>query len=157
MFSAALCRSLIEAWRPPSGCRSTRSFSAALCRSLIEACGCRAGPVSLPLFSAALCRSLIEAAPGSSLLLWSWPRFLRLYAAASLKLRGPGRSGHHQPEGFLRLYAAASLKPGHDDPEVLHILRFLRLYAAASLKLDVPDRIVVDLQPVFCGFMPQPH
>ena len=106
-------------------------FSAALCRSLIEAPawtgrrGFRAG------FSAALCRSLIEADHPGHLSDGPGLRFLRLYAAASLK-RARGAEEADEEDRFLRLYAAASLKRTHLRPPA-------------------------PLQAVFCGFMPQPH
>ena len=83
---------------------------------------------------------------------------------------------------FLRLYAAASLKPAYrlqvdagEDPfsaalcrslieatgEVRRVTRyevsFLRLYAAASLKPCTRIWKIGLALPVFCGFMPQPH
>ena len=89
MFSAALCRGLIEAYRTALdlSCRTTRfprlyaaaslkrppvdatyrgarGFSAALCRGLIEATIRTPGIRLPPSFSAALCRGLIEATGG---------------------------------------------------------------------------------------------
>ena len=62
VFSAALCRGLIEAVSRGSGRRHhARSFSAALCRGLIEADGGAKEAARVELFSAALCRGLIEA------------------------------------------------------------------------------------------------
>ena len=62
LFSAALCRGLIE----EAGLRHRATFSAALCRGLIEAWPCGATGASFSAatntaFSAALCRGLIEA------------------------------------------------------------------------------------------------
>ena len=65
VFSAALCRGLIEA-RAAGTARAGRAgrFSAALCRGLIEASGARGARRSAGSFSAALCRGLIEASTG---------------------------------------------------------------------------------------------
>ena len=62
MFSAALCRGLIEEpWRWGAPGIGRRRFSAALCRGLIED-GQKALHRSIShWFSAALCRGLIEA------------------------------------------------------------------------------------------------
>ena len=62
LFSAALCRGLIEARAGSRAvARAVARFSAALCRGLIEAT--MAGPCGTEcrVFSAALCRGLIEA------------------------------------------------------------------------------------------------
>ena len=48
LFSAALCRGLIEATRRAPGAESARWFSAALCRGLIEALGARRRGVPAP-------------------------------------------------------------------------------------------------------------
>ena len=85
-------------------------FSAALCRGLIEAGRLsRACAVEVGRFSAALCRGLIEATcahPEPSRGAGSFPR---LYAAASLKLEGVSPVARTVYR-FPRLYAAASLK-----------------------------------------------
>ena len=112
MFSAALCRGLIEAFAKMSNATPTSAFSAALCRGLIEAgSGCPRRRHEHGRFSAALCRGLIEAPTWSRRGATRPPRFPRLYAAASLKqvVVGPG---HHESPRFPRLYAAASLKLG---------------------------------------------
>ena len=118
------------------GDRRSILFSAALCRGLIEARSSVANPSprTRPTFSAALCRGLIEAQP-------FWGRsggcrsgFPRLYAAASLKLLALG-DGVGRRLGFPRLYAAASLKRGCAGSHLQRVLEgFPRLYAAASLK-----------------------
>ena len=86
LFSAALCRGLIEAamtvWIAPD---DNPPFSAALCRGLIEASNSAVRVRWAFEFSAALCRGLIEARTVSSLHM-SKCGFPRLYAAASLKL-----------------------------------------------------------------------
>ena len=66
LFSAALCRGLIEAWRPSS----------------------RPAEDKKAMFSAALCRGLIEARTMVSVPIPTRARFPRLYAAASLKQLG---------------------------------------------------------------------
>ena len=61
MFSAALCRGLIEAEKIQNPGPAAWKFSAALCRGLIEAAHL---DIAFPVpnaFSAALCRGLIEA------------------------------------------------------------------------------------------------
>ena len=136
MFSAALCRGLIEAHSAPGPQRSwPRAFSAALCRGLIEARRWMIGTRPDDPFSAALCRGLIEARMRTAASSASTRSFPRLYAAASLK---PGLwtdCGKTRAPRFPRLYAAASLKP----VRMLFVRPpppgFPRLYAAASLKL----------------------
>ena len=88
MFSAALCRGLIEARGGQAVKRAETAFSAALCRGLIEAARQGGETETERSFSAALCRGLIEA--GRWCCEWRPPRgrFPRLYAAASLKLCG---------------------------------------------------------------------
>ena len=113
VFSAALCRGLIEANTARHRCSARRGrFSAALCRGLIEAARPRRGP-----------------APRAGC-------FPRLYAAASLKRRSAPDLA--QPaHGFPRLYAAASLKrTGWTRLIFAFGCSFPRLYAAASLKRD---------------------
>ena len=160
MYSAALCRGLIEAAAWPLRRRHRAAYSAALCRGLIEAA--RSGSLSaerIPRYSAALCRGLIEALmlpTGVDLFPRSYSaalcrgliearatvrivgvfqhRIPRLYAAASLKQRA-----RHLPGGargrIPRLYAAASLKHlRRDRPVPRGRRRIPRLYAAASLK-----------------------
>ena len=62
MFSAALCRGLIEASALRGESVGVSWFSAALCRGLIEAGNPRFGLfLDRNKFSAALCRGLIEA------------------------------------------------------------------------------------------------
>ena len=112
-------------------------FSAALCRGLIEALGQPVlqllDPLRFPrLYAAASLKrddglSIRRIAKG----------FPRLYAAASLKREIGGDTCRHDVR-FPRLYAAASLKPtgtGFTPPRGQ--ARFPRLYAAASLKLGV--------------------
>ena len=67
VFSAALCRGLIEALSSSvAKILLDCSFSAALCRGLIEATGSSPRSKSRPIrFSAALCRGLIEALSSS--------------------------------------------------------------------------------------------
>ena len=61
-------------------------YSAALCRGLIEAMrSCRATSRSSCAYSAALCRGLIEALGGYGVDLGGRAGIPRLYAAASLK------------------------------------------------------------------------
>ena len=135
MFSAALCRGLIEAFarcRPESrgGASFPRLyaaaslkpyrhiygddwmdlFSAALCRGLIEAWPSTACASLRFSFSAALCRGLIEAPSRARRSAASSRCFPRLYAAASLKLRTL-LTEQGLGDRFPRLYAAASLKP----------------------------------------------
>ena len=71
-------------------------FSAALCRGLIEACAARPRRRGRDTFSAALCRGLIEAPLLDALESGSTASFPRLYAAASLKPVAPAvdRLGH---------------------------------------------------------------
>ena len=61
MFSAALCRGLIEAPRRLADGYRPVAFSAALCRGLIEAGFIPITRDAVREFSAALCRGLIEA------------------------------------------------------------------------------------------------
>ena len=86
MYSAALCRGLIEARVMRSHAASNHLYSAALCRGLIEASSASASASAVfTAYSAALCRGLIEAriaAPRHRERRASIPR---LYAAASLK------------------------------------------------------------------------
>ena len=60
-------------------------FSAALCRGLIEAAASGTTRPSCTSFSAALCRGLIEAGSGAAGQAGCATGFPRLYAAASLK------------------------------------------------------------------------
>ena len=85
-------------------------YSAALCRGLIEA-GMRGASVSgSRRYSAALCRGLIEAAsPARRSARWLL-RIPRLYAAASLKPYMRTQFLDELHDGIPRLYAAASLK-----------------------------------------------
>ena len=90
MFSAALCRGLIEASRVSTFRGMDSAFSAALCRGLIEAGRWRSsGDIGV-------------VAAG----------FPRLYAAASLKQHVISEAARRSciTVGFPRLYAAASLK-----------------------------------------------
>ena len=136
LYSAALCRGLIEAtdlvenvkqfqWGIPRlyaaaslklavagrGGEFPGSYSAALCRGLIEA-DCHGGSRRRGGgYSAALCRGLIEASARGRRAAHRPRRIPRLYAAASLKpRRNRTRSNAHRI-GIPRLYAAASLKP----------------------------------------------
>ena len=152
-FSAALCRGLIEApGAPPrraaarrrfprlyaaaslkrargrAGARRARGFSAALCRLDGRAGGHR----RVPGFSAALCRGLIEASRQRSPHSPPARRFLRLYAAASLKPVVTGGA-----TGVLGTFSAA-------------LCRGL-IEAVASCRRDRRRH------RVFCGFMPRPH
>ena len=160
MFSAALCRGLIEARvRSGSGSPDTHGFprlyaaaslkrrvrvrrvrwpTARFPRLYAAASLKHRAPAPAPghahTFSAALCRGLIEAwqrAHGTGLAIRGFPR---LYAAASLK-PGFALTGHIAEIRFPRLYAAASLKPHTTVAARLAIAGFPRLYAAASLKL----------------------
>ena len=99
-----------------------RMFSAALCRGLIEAQWVRwKYSLDTPWFSAALCRGLIEALGTTRSREPAPPGFPRLYAAASLKL-GIRDVLDTLGDRFPRLYAAASLKPcGFPQP---HSVRF---------------------------------
>ena len=131
-------------------------FSAALCRGLIEACWGRRSRGRPSRFSAALCRGLIEAPRGWLHRGSSSRCFPRLYAAASLKrpLETDVRIGRG---GFPRLYAAASLKQAlHDEPMLIvtpfsaALCRGLIEASLSSLRSRVPI-------PVFRGSMPRPH
>ena len=138
MYSAALCRGLIEARGDDSGehslavtciprlyaaaslkCGRGRpgvgalaQYSAALCRGLIEAnCIGLTRWLAAPRYSAALCRGLIEAHETvSSVDSGNW-RIPRLYAAASLKRIADLPPLQSADNCIPRLYAAASLKP----------------------------------------------
>ena len=108
-------------------------FSAALCRGLIEACYPVCATKRAKRFSAALCRGLIEAHVHLHLDIRVLDRFPRLYAAASLKRltrggRGPDRASFSA--ALCRGLIEASASAYH----VLPASRFPRLYAAASLK-----------------------
>ena len=115
-------------------------YSAALCRGLIEASMRHATIQVAPPYSAALCRGLIEARIRFSPYLLRTHRIPRLYAAASLK---PVIAVLEQlgDVRIPRLYAAASLKHRNDGVEdVLDVRRIPRLYAAASLKRRMRNR-----------------
>ena len=87
-------------------------YSAALCRGLIEAAWLESSPGrELPAYSAALCRGLIEADPNAGATSKVTMRIPRLYAAASLKLETVSLGGSVSDSRIPRLYAAASLKP----------------------------------------------
>ena len=134
MFSAALCRGLIEASHCRLSGRRHGPFSAALCRGLIEAAGRgRAGVASAKPFSAALCRGLIEAYCAGSR---ARPRSRRFSAALC--------------RGLIEALRLARAVVRLDD-------RFPRLYAAASLKLGVAVPVDAVEGGVFRGFMPRPH
>ena len=181
MFSAALCRGLIEA----DGRGDTRVARAGFPR-LYAAASLKQSVRAyvralLSMFSAALCRGLIEA------ILHAWSqmeilhRFPRLYAAASLK-RPSRRAPTSRGRSFPRLYAAASLKRLERRPcdrgsrlfsaalcrglieargcgcgSASERERFPRLYAAASLKPDGTTITSAAGTLVFRGSMPRPH
>ena len=102
LFSAALCRGLIEAreggrQEAAAPCRFPRLYAAA---SLKLVPLIRGGPL-VESFSAALCRGLIEAPPYVQAAIDSTESFPRLYAAASLK-RLLGRSGRRRLRAVFR-------------------------------------------------------
>ena len=158
VYSAALCRGLIEARKRKTASLFTRRiprlYAAASLKQekaaivILATSRCiprlyaaaslkrhsrHQGDGAMVLYSAALCRGLIEAPthryPYNADNTTCIPR---LYAAASLKLavRSETRTGTHR---IPRLYAAASLKPR-------------RLTGAERGE-----------RPVFRGFMPRPH
>ena len=86
-------------------------FSAALCRGLIEALESHVRRSGRNSFSAALCRGLIEARRRAKTSSTASRRFPRLYAAASLKHIRRVNPYTGLQGRFPRLYAAASLKP----------------------------------------------
>ena len=163
VFSAALCRGLIEAAGRGSTSRRGEGFPRLYAAASLKP------SASTPLFrysatfSAALCRGLIEAACLLGVRRALPSRFPRLYAAASLKrsrpaadetqapqfsaalcrglieARSAGASARRCPRRFPRLYAAASLKRARfDDFLPSRMIGFPRLYAAASLKRRRP-------------------
>ena len=133
LYSAALCRGLIEACHTVAAHSATAGYSAALCRGLIEASSARCPRwPACTSYSAALCRGLIEACRPTM-------------ACTASTSRIP------------RLYAAASLKPDSPSPITTHCKSYSRLYAAASLKLAPRTEYRVDRVDVFRGSMPRPH
>ena len=168
VFSAALCRGLIEAFSGATPMTPTyRSFPRLYAAASLKRRERLAGPALRGGFSAALCRGLIEALIIYSLSPKWCCSFPRLYAAASLKHDLPrvqqafhrrfsaalcrglieaaiGRDRRGGPAAF-----SAALCRGLIEAQRLaleHRLRpgrFPRLYAAASLKRDA--RVVLDL------------
>ena len=166
--------------RPIGERRKRRLYSAALCRGLIEAAlppgASERRWGSIPRLYAAA--SLKQT--GVSDLIHHLHRIPRLYAAASLKhpVRRRARMSHRMYSAALcrgliearcaphigcscrripRLYAAASLKRPNVAPRGPHRHRIPRLYAAASLKRRHLRSKCVPAPLVFRGSMPRPH
>ena len=157
MFSAALCRGLIEVRR---GCAPMRSAAAGFPR-LYAAASLKLGvwaiaSVSDVEFSAALCRGLIEA----DLLVLPLSRTATFSAALCRGLIEASASS--APFSGWAMFSAAlcrGLIEAAKDEDVLEhaAMRFPRLYAAASLKLAALDAGRLVVTNVFRGFMPRPH
>ena len=135
LFSAALCRGLIEAASRVSNmtmgggfprlyaaaslkqaqCQRRAGqrvrFSAALCRGLIEASTFPEHWAHSTQFSAALCRGLIEARYGAFRDAGLAGRFPRLYAAASLKRRNASPTSATRGQNAHNPLISGSRKP----------------------------------------------
>ena len=133
-------------------------FSAALCRGLIEALVGDALPIGIPKgFSAALCRGLIEASGNGTIRRGSTSGFPRLYVAASLK-RIRAAAGGDPATTFSAalcrgLIEASDMRLGQYGS----LEGFPRLYVAASLKHILDEKGTIVASEVFRGFMSRPH
>ena len=138
--------------------QAVRVFSAALCRGLIEApCARPAGRRTARRFprlyaAASLKQSAHVAQP--PLLVGGFPR---LYAAASLKPGARARRRSGPPGGFPRLYAAASLKRHDLRALVVRGALFSAALCRGLIEAGGSGCPTRGRWRVFRGFMPRPH
>ena len=134
MYSAALCRGLIEAVsNSVCACISVLGIPRLYAAASLKRTGGRVDGPDVCRYSAALCRGLIEAFFAPAIAFLSRLCIPRLYAAASLK------------RGYIYRYVFLSPRG------------IPRLYAAASLKLTHTSKVQRGRVCVFRGFMPRPH
>ena len=156
MFSAALCRGLIEAASvSPCGSASRARFPRLYAAASLKRAERETVEPPRPLFSAALCRGLIEA-KGPSSVVASSGSFPRLYAAASLK---PGQQG--ADHGVEMLFSAALCRglieaPG-GRPERGGLKKFSAALCRGLIEATPGGGHIRPGGGVFRGFMPRPH